>query len=76
MASIRSRNGRYQVQVRRADLGSRSRTFILKQNAERWVRKTEALFDQGELQQLRTKDIWLHDLIDRYRREITPAKNK
>jgi len=34
----------------------------------------EAQFDQGELQQLRTKDVVLHDLIDRYRREITPAK--
>ena len=74
MASIRSRNGRYQVQVRRADLGSRSRTFVLKQDAERWARKMEAQFDQGELQQLRTKDVLLHDLIDRYHREITPAK--
>ena len=34
----------------------------------------EAQFDQGELQQLRTKDVVLHDLIDRYRHEITPAK--
>ena len=74
MASIRSRNGQYQVQVRRADLGSRSRTFVLKQDAERWARKTEAQFDQGESQQLRAMDIVLHDLIDRYRREITPAK--
>jgi len=74
MASIRSRNGRYQVQVRRADLGSRSRTFVLKQDAERWARKMEAQFDQGELQQLRTKDVLLHDLIDRYRQEITPSK--
>jgi len=74
MASIRSRNGRYQVQVRRIGLGSRSRTFVLKQDAERWARKMEAQFDQGELQQFRSKDILLHDLIDRYRREITPAK--
>ncbi|MBV37368.1 MAG: integrase [Rhodospirillaceae bacterium] len=74
MASIRSRNSRYQVQVRRAGLGSRSRTFVRKQDAERWARKMEAQFDQGELQQLRTKDVVLHDLIDRYRREITPAK--
>ena len=74
MASIRSRNGRYQVQVRRSGLGSRSRTFVLKQDAERWARKMEAQFDQGEFQQLRTKDNLLHDLIDRYRREITPSK--
>ena len=74
MASIRSRNGRYQVQVRRSGLGSRSRTFVLKQDAERWARKMEAQFDQGELQQIRTKDVLLHDLIDRYRREITPSK--
>ena len=74
MASIRSRNGRYQVQVRRSGLGSRSRTFVLKQDAERWARKMEAQFDQGESQQLRPKDILLHDLIDRYRREITPSK--
>ena len=51
MASIRSRNGRYQVQVRRGGLGSWSRTFILKQDAERWARKMEAQFDLGELQQ-------------------------
>jgi len=74
MASIRSRNGRYQVQVRRGGLGSRSRTFVLKQDAERWARKMEAQFDQGELQQFRTRDVLLHDLIDRYRQEITPAK--
>ena len=74
MASIRIRNGRYQVQVRRADLGSRSRTFVLKQDAEQWARKTEAQFDQGELQPLRTRDVVLHNLIDQYRREITPAK--
>ena len=74
MASIRSRNGRYQVQVRRSSLGSRSRTFVFKQDAERWARKMEAQFDQGEFQQLRTKDVLLHDLIDRYRREITPSK--
>ena len=76
MASIRSRNGRYQVQVRRAGLGSRSRTFVLKQDAERWARKMEAQFDQGELQQLTTKDVLLHDLIDRYRCEITPSKEE
>ncbi len=74
MASIRSRNGRYQVQVRRSGLGSRSRTFVFKKDAERWARKMEAQFDQGEFQQLRSKDILLHDLIDRYRREITPSK--
>jgi len=33
-----------------------------------------AILDQGELQQLRARDVLLHDLIDRYRREITPAK--
>ena len=74
LASIRSRNGRYQVQVRRVGLGSRSRTFVLKQDAERWVREMEAQFDQGELQPLRTKDVVLHDLIYRYQQEITPAK--
>jgi len=71
MASIRSRNGLYQVQVRRIGFGSRSRTFVFKQDAERWARNMEAQFDQGELQQLRSKDILLHDLIDRYRHEIT-----
>ena len=34
----------------------------------------EAQFDQGELQQFRTKDVVLHDLIYRYQQEITPAK--
>ena len=74
MASIRSRNGGFQVQVRRGGLGSQSRTFILKQDAERWARKMEAQFNQEELQQLGTKEGLLHDLIDRYRQEITPSK--
>ena len=74
MASIRSRNGGFQVQVRRGGLGSQSRTFILKQDAERWARKMEAQFNQEELQQLGTKEVLLHDLIDRYRQEITPSK--
>ena len=76
MASIRKRNNKWQVQVRRAGQIATSRTFKSKADAVRWARHQEAAADRGELSidlsQLRK--ITIGDLVDRYVREVTPRK--
>ena len=41
MATIRNRNGRWHVQIRKANARPVSRTFTLRKDAEIWVRETE-----------------------------------
>jgi hypothetical protein len=51
MASFDKRaNGKWRVQVRRQGLGSVSRSFLRKSDAEKWARETEAEIERGEYQ--------------------------
>jgi len=76
MATIRKRNGKWQVQVR--ILGGRptTRTFHRRQDADRWALDTEAQIQRGTLgvgiEDLRRTT--LVDLISRYRDAVTPRK--
>ena len=75
MASIRKRNDRWQVQVRRNGHAV-SRTFKFKADAEVWARKTERSIDRLDLD-VRVRDlafIFFPDLLVRYRDTITPRK--
>ena len=76
MATIRKRNGKWQVQIRRESVGSRSQTFNLKSDAERWARQVEQEFDRhgiaADLTALRTTT--LADLIVRYRNSVVVKK--
>jgi hypothetical protein len=47
MASIRKRNNKWQVQVRRKNCPLITQTFQSKQLALRWARKEESKFDEG-----------------------------
>ena len=49
MATIRRRGTTWQVQVRRQEHATLSRTFRLKADAEQWARQKEAEIDRGEL---------------------------
>lgn len=76
MATIRKRNRRWQVQVRRNGIGAMSKTFEKKQDALRWARETEAEFDKRytPLDTGGLKTLSLHDLLARYENEVTPGK--
>lgn len=71
MASIRKRDSKWHVQVRRSGL-SRTRSFTHKADAEAWARKTERDIDTGEIRavadQLKTTTVG--ELLRRYRREV------
>ncbi len=49
MASIRQRNGKWQVQVRRTGHKSINRIFIKKSEAQKWARQTEIALENGTI---------------------------
>lgn len=73
MASIRRRNGKYQVQVRQGNY-SKARSFTLLSDAKEWARNQE-LEAAGRLylgRQYQPKNF--AEILSRYAEEITPAK--
>lgn len=67
MGSIRKkRDNRYQAQVRRQGQRSIGKSFIFRQDAERWIREVEAKIDRGEYEGLQPAALTLHQLLERY----------
>jgi integrase len=73
MATIRKRNKKYQVQIRK--LGQKiNKTFYKLDDAKRWSIFYENKINlNGEVERLDTK-LKLSELLDRYLNEITPVK--
>lgn len=76
MASIRKRGSKYEVQIRRVNCKSITKSFIRLSDAKRWARMMEVKADchdlpisQADLKQYRLKDI-----IERYRDKISIKK--
>lgn len=76
MASIRKRNDKWQAQVRRVGISPRTKSFINKADAIRWVRQTETEMDRAGLayDPSALERITVSDLLRRYRDEVTPNK--
>jgi hypothetical protein len=77
MATYRKRGDRWQVQVRRKDHQSLTRSFDRKIDADIWVRKTERQLDVGDTSfkdPTILKGIKLKTLLERYADEITVSK--
>lgn len=76
MATIRKLRGRWQAMVRRKGMPQRSKSFDARADAERWAREHESAIDRGVGHHDRrlAENMTVHDLFDRYLREITPAK--
>jgi integrase len=76
MASIRKKNDKWQVQVRRGGFPSVSRTFLSKADAVKWARMVETGVDRRDLPKhhkvLETTS--LAQLVSRYMAEIVPLK--
>lgn len=76
MASIRQRNGKWQVQVRRSGHKSINRIFIQKSEAQKWARQREIAIENGTSrtgseQCLKTP---LSKILTRYQRDISAHK--
>jgi integrase len=72
MASIRKRNGKWQVRVNRDDI-SVTKTFLSKKDGEAWARLTEADIERDEfIPKTKTTTETLGDLFDQYNKEIAP----
>ena len=72
MASIRKRNGKWQVRINREDI-SVTKTFLNKKDGETWARLTEAAIERNEFT-LKTKKTaeTLGQLFDQYNDEVAP----
>jgi len=74
MASIRFRTHKWQCRIQRQGYPVLSNSFDTKEDAQRWARKIERSMDLGEYTPAETTITTLADLIDRYKKEVTPTK--
>lgn len=76
MPSLRFRNGKWQVQVRRHGHSTRAKSFQSKTDAQRWARQIEAELDRtlipNDVRSLNT--ITVAQLLTRYRDTVTNEK--
>ena len=70
MATIKKRNGKYQVLIRRKGHTPAYKTFSSLPAAKKWVRITEADMERGLFQPI--PDISVAEILKRYEREIVP----
>lgn len=76
MASVRKRNDRWQAQVRRTGHTPRTKSFINRADALRWVRQTELELDRAALayDPSSLERTTVSDVLQRYVRDVTPTK--
>ena len=75
MATMEKRSGKWRVLIRRKFSKTMSRTFVLKQDADKYAREIESKIDQGILTTYdEAGKTLLRDLLERYRLEITAKK--
>jgi integrase len=75
VATIRKRNGQWQVQVRRRGFDPVSKTFTARQDAAGWARQIEAEMDRNAYVPRKAAEaITVKALTDRYLQEVAPQK--
>lgn len=71
MAYFRRRNGKWRAEVTKQGFQRVSKTFILKENAERWARIIEIQMESAAFEDIRaTNNIFLKDLLIKYRDKV------
>ena len=70
MASIRMRDGKYQVNIRRKGYPTVTRTFTSRRAAKSWSKTTEIQMERGEFNP--HSNITVDELIKKYEKEIVP----
>ena len=75
MATILRKFGKWQVSIRRSFHKPLYKTFISKQDAQRWAVKTERLIEIGQYQDMsEANKTTLQMLLERYQREVSSKK--
>ena len=75
MATIRRRNNKWQVIIRKDNFKITYKTFSLKEDAVRWARETEVKIEQGLYQDLTlSKTTKLKDVLAQYRDRVSVNK--
>ena len=75
MATFRFRANRWQARVRRKGNPDITKTFVTRQDAERWARAAEVDLDRGSYVNTgEAQSTTLAGLIDRYINEVLPSK--
>jgi len=75
MATIRQRNDRWQVIIKRKGYPTQSKTFDLRRDAEKWARQQERAIDAGHwVDRTEAQQTSLSDLLKRYAKEISTTK--
>ena len=74
MATISKHYGKWQVQVRRKDCPTRTKSFVLKSDAEQWARQTEILIQKDDLGIFNTSYPTFIEIIKRYIKEVSSLK--
>jgi prophage DNA circulation protein len=77
MATYRKRSGKWHMEIRKKFHKPISKTFALKEDAEKYAREIESKIDQGILTTYdEAGKTILRDLLERYRLEITAKKKR
>ena len=71
MSSIRKRNDRYQVQVRRRGYAPVSKTFTSRTAAKKWIQVTEADMERGSYAP--PPSVIVCEILKRYQQDILPT---
>tara|TARA_Y100000588_G_C14245992_1_gene921441 strand:+ start:141 stop:1121 length:981 start_codon:yes stop_codon:yes gene_type:complete len=71
MASIKRRNGKYQVTIRRKGYAPLYKTFISLSIARKWITVTEADMERQLFQS--TSQVTVNEILDRYIQQILPT---
>lgn len=75
MATIRQRNDRWQVIIKRRGYPTQTRTFDLRKDAEKWARLQERAIDAGQwIDRTEAEQTTLKELLERYSREVSINK--
>ena len=74
MASFRKRSNLWQAQVRSKHVGSISKSFHKKSEAQKWAKEQEVLMQSGQWSRVNESSFTLDDLMTKYKHEITPKK--
>ena len=75
MATIRKRDDKYQVQIRRIGQAPVTRSFEQRKDAHLWARQMEIRADRHDLPpDQKPLERTLGDLVERYRDTVTPRK--
>ncbi|MCK5930887.1 MAG: hypothetical protein KAG89_01830 [Fulvimarina manganoxydans] len=76
MASVLKRNGKWQARIRRKGQSPRSKIFLNRADALKWVRQTELELDRAPLAYDPSilERTTVADILSRYADDVTPAK--